>query len=81
MKHTVYFKAAQNMNLLGDNTIDIVVTSPPYPMIEMWDEIMSSQNYEIKKHLKRIRCRHRIFIWGKIMIQTITISVKREFDR
>ena len=35
----------------------------------------------IKKHLKRIRCRHRIFIWGKIMIQTITISVKREFDR
>ena len=49
MKHTVYFKAAQNMNLLGDNTIDIVVTSPPYPMIEMWDEIMSSQNYEIKK--------------------------------
>lgn len=31
-----------------DNTVDLVVTSPPYPMIEMWDDIMSLQNPDIK---------------------------------
>lgn len=48
MKHTIYFNAAQNMSQLGDSTVDIVVTSPPYPMIEMWDEIMGNQNPKIK---------------------------------
>lgn len=48
MKHTIYFNAAQNMSQLKDKSVDIVVTSPPYPMIEMWDDIMSNQNPEIK---------------------------------
>ena len=48
MNHTIYFNAAQNMSQLKDNSIDLVVTSPPYPMIEMWDEILSSQNPNIK---------------------------------
>ncbi|MFR9001638.1 MAG: DNA-methyltransferase [Parabacteroides merdae] len=47
MKHTIYFSAAQNMSQLGDNSVDLVVTSPPYPMIEMWDDIMGNQNPEI----------------------------------
>lgn len=48
MNHTIYFNAAQNMSQLKDKSVDLVVTSPPYPMIEMWDDIMSSQNPEIK---------------------------------
>ena len=36
------------MSALGDNSIDLVVTSPPYPMIEMWDEIFFRQNKKIK---------------------------------
>jgi hypothetical protein len=48
MKHTIYFNAAQNMSQLKDKSVDIVVTSPPYPMIEMWDDIMSNQNPDIK---------------------------------
>ena len=47
MNHTIYFNAAQNMSRLKDNSIDLVVTSPPYPMIEMWDDIMSNQNPDI----------------------------------
>ncbi len=39
------------MNELKDGTIHLVVTSPPYPMIEMWDDIMANQNIEIKKAL------------------------------
>lgn len=33
--------------------IDLVVTSPPYPMIEMWDEGFSEMNEEIGEALER----------------------------
>lgn len=42
--HKVYFAASQNMSCLEDESIGLVVTSPPYPMIEMWDEIFALQN-------------------------------------
>lgn len=51
MNHTIYFNAAQNMSQLKDKSIDLVVTSPPYPMIEMWDDIMANQNPAIKSAL------------------------------
>jgi len=37
---------------IQDNSVDLVVTSPPYPMIEMWDEIMGKQNPKILKSLQ-----------------------------
>lgn len=42
--HNIYIGASQQMYLTQDNSIDLVVTSPPYPMIEMWDIIMGEQN-------------------------------------
>ncbi len=50
-KHSIYIGASQHMILTEDNSIDLVVTSPPYPMIEMWDEILSKQNVEIAENL------------------------------
>ena len=50
--HKIYTKAAQNMSSINNSSIELVVTSPPYPMIEMWDEIMSKQNPEIAIGLK-----------------------------
>lgn len=49
--HKVYFQAAQNMKCLEDKSVNLVVTSPPYPMIEMWDGILSNQNQNIKTAL------------------------------
>ena len=49
--HKIYFAASQDMHCLTDNSVDLVVTSPPYPMIEMWDEIMILQNPAIKDAL------------------------------
>ena len=40
MNHTIYFNAAQNMSQIKDKSVDLVVTSPPYPMIKMWDDII-----------------------------------------
>lgn len=42
---------ASNMEAVQDKSVHLVVTSPPYPMIEMWDEIMSRQNPQIATYL------------------------------
>jgi DNA modification methylase len=39
------------MPSIPDGSIDIVVTSPPYPMIAMWDPLFSSRNLEVAKAL------------------------------
>jgi DNA modification methylase len=49
-KHEILFGNAQTMNL-DDGSVDMVVTSPPYPMIEMWDEQFSNMNSEIAEAL------------------------------
>lgn len=51
--HNIIIGAAQNMEQLKDNSIELVVTSPPYPMIEMWDDIMAKQNPEIQTALDK----------------------------
>ena len=45
--HRIFFDAAQNMRQLGDATVELVVTSPPYPMIEMWDGVFAAQNKDV----------------------------------
>ena len=47
-EHKIIVGNSQKMTTIDDDTVDIIVTSPPYPMIEMWDDIMSNQNPEIK---------------------------------
>ncbi len=52
MNHKIIIGQAQKMSVIKDSSIELVVTSPPYPMIEMWDGIMSEQNAEIKTALE-----------------------------
>lgn len=49
--HAIYIGASQHMDRTADSSINLVVTSPPYPMIEMWDSIMAKQNTEISKFM------------------------------
>lgn len=46
-RHEVYFQDSRNMKELEDNSVDLVVTSPPYPMIKMWDDCFSGMNRDI----------------------------------
>lgn len=48
----VHFQSSQDMGLITDDTVDLVVTSPPYPMIEMWDEALAHANPEITSALE-----------------------------
>ncbi len=45
--HSVQLKNAENLSAIDDKSAALVVTSPPYPMIAMWDESFSSQNGDI----------------------------------
>lgn len=39
--HKIFFADATSIRDLGENSVDLVVTSPPYPMISMWDSLFS----------------------------------------
>jgi len=49
--HRIILENSNNMTDTPSETVDLVVTSPPYPMIEMWDEMFSNQNREIHEAL------------------------------
>lgn len=36
--HKVIFGDSRSLKELGDKSVHLVITSPPYPMIEMWDD-------------------------------------------
>ncbi|HSO63202.1 MAG TPA: site-specific DNA-methyltransferase [Desulfobacterales bacterium] len=39
--HRVYFENSERMPALPAGSVDLIVTSPPYPMIEMWDGLFT----------------------------------------
>ena len=43
-EHWIYQQSAEQLTQLDKESVHLIVTSPPYPMIEMWDEILSNQN-------------------------------------
>ena len=49
--HNILFQDARDLKEVPSESVDLVVTSPPYPMIEMWDEMFSHQNPEIQDAL------------------------------
>lgn len=41
-RHRLLFGDARQMGALEDGSVDLVVSSPPYPMIEMWDPLFGA---------------------------------------
>jgi len=50
--HKIINTSAANIPEAQDNSIALVVTSPPYPMIEMWDDCFSMQSEKVKNSLE-----------------------------
>ena len=50
-EHEIIIGNSNNMKAIPDGTVNLIVTSPPYPMIEMWDEMFSSQYPAIRNDL------------------------------
>jgi DNA modification methylase len=53
-RHKIYFKNSKDMRAIPSSSVHLVVTSPPYPMIEMWDDMFAHQNHNILKALKSV---------------------------
>ena len=51
--HKIYFENSKSMGVVPSSSVHLVVTSPPYPMIEMWDEMFSNQNSDIAMVLNK----------------------------
>jgi len=50
--HKLISANSNNLSMLADKSVNLIVTSPPYPMIEMWDEIFSAQSEAVSVSLK-----------------------------
>ncbi|MBY8999461.1 MAG: site-specific DNA-methyltransferase [Candidatus Heimdallarchaeota archaeon] len=50
--HKVYFQNSQSLCNLENESIHLVITSPLYPMVKMWDDNFSLLNPKIKLALK-----------------------------
>jgi len=45
--HRIHFTSSASMGETGDESVDLVVTSPPYPMIAMWDESFGARDPDV----------------------------------
>jgi modification methylase len=53
--HKIYYKNANAMTSVAANSVDLIVTSPPYPMIAMWDDMFIKQDPATGKALENNR--------------------------
>ncbi len=51
--HQINYSSATHMREIDSESIDLVVTSPPYPMIQMWDDLFGRQDPEIAAALDK----------------------------
>ena len=50
-KHNIIYSDSSDMSKIESESIGFIVTSPPYPMISMWDDIFSKQSEIIDNYL------------------------------
>lgn len=50
--HEILHTSSARLDAIQDKSVALVVTSPPYPMIEMWDDIFIGQNPSIGEALE-----------------------------
>jgi len=51
-EHKIIIGDSKNIPEVASGSVQLIVTSPPYPMIKMWDEMFEAQNPSIKECLK-----------------------------
>jgi len=51
-KHQIFYNNSNDMEDLSSESIDLVITSPPYPMGKMWDGFFSNLNGKIAEALE-----------------------------
>ena len=73
--HQLYFGDSRKIKGIAQQSIDLVVTSPPYPMIEMWDETFSGQSAKAEQALasldggRAFEAMHQVLdrVWNQVI--------------
>ena len=53
--HRIHFAEAGTLEAVPSGSVQLVVTSPPYPMIEMWDQCFAEQDPQIGEAMDKRR--------------------------
>ncbi len=53
--HQVFLTDSSDLDRVEDNSVSLVITSPPYPMIRMWDSSFGKAGQETENHLSEGR--------------------------
>ncbi|UCD32877.1 MAG: site-specific DNA-methyltransferase [Desulfobacterales bacterium] len=72
--HQVVFHNSNRMPTIPSDSVALMVTSPPYPMIQMWDELFIEQNpaigdaLETEQGLVAFELMHQLLdtVWGEV---------------
>lgn len=51
--HKIYNADSGNLNCIPDRSVHLIVTSPPYPMIEMWDDMFKEQSPAVEAFFQK----------------------------
>lgn len=51
--HDLFFSDSRTMSNIKNESVNLIITSPPYPMIKMWDDAFCKMNPNIKKALDK----------------------------
>ncbi|MXZ55708.1 MAG: site-specific DNA-methyltransferase [Gammaproteobacteria bacterium] len=73
-RHRLVLGNATDLKCIMSESVNLVVTSPPYPMIQMWDGVFSEQDSEIERALARgdgnaaFNLMHRLLdkVWNQV---------------
>lgn len=50
--HKIFNANSSNISCIEDKSVQLIVTSPPYPMIEMWDDMFKKQSPNIETYFQ-----------------------------
>jgi DNA modification methylase len=54
-QHKIILGNSQQMSELADGSVHLMVTSPPYPMIQMWDELFCKTDPKIAEFWQKLK--------------------------
>jgi DNA modification methylase len=72
--HRVHVADARSMDALADESVELIVTSPPYPMVEMWDDLFADLDPAVAERLSAgdgraaFRLMHEVLdaVWAEV---------------
>ena len=75
-RHQLVIQDARKVSSIPDSCVHLVVTSPPYPMIKMWDDVYAQQNKRIHRALSNGKGNHAFELMHRVLDK-----VWKEVDR